>query len=143
VTCSVLASRFISGCGMPNDLNRPTRHDRRKHFRLSWDLPATIYDVDRHLERPASWLTSQPAARNLLGSERTQFPMNSGCALRSATVDHAESSGALRTCWELNSSTMSMARTARAGDLQCRSRPTPETTGARSAASTRSAPARL
>jgi PilZ domain len=28
------------------------RRERRKNFRLGWHLPATIYDVGRHLERP-------------------------------------------------------------------------------------------
>jgi hypothetical protein len=48
---------------------------------------------------PASWSTSQTAARNLPGSGRIQSPMNSGCACPLATVDHAGSSGALRTRW--------------------------------------------
>jgi PilZ domain-containing protein len=28
------------------------RRDRRKHFRVEWNQPATIYDLDRKLERP-------------------------------------------------------------------------------------------
>src|SRR6266436_8660511 len=28
------------------------RQDRRKTFRIEWKSPATIYDVDQHLERP-------------------------------------------------------------------------------------------
>jgi hypothetical protein len=28
------------------------RLERRKNFRVTWNLPATIYDVERHLERP-------------------------------------------------------------------------------------------
>jgi PilZ domain len=28
------------------------RIERRKNFRVTWNLPATIYDVKRHLERP-------------------------------------------------------------------------------------------
>jgi hypothetical protein len=31
---------------------RPMRRDRRKNFRVEWNVPATIYDVGRHLERP-------------------------------------------------------------------------------------------
>ena len=31
---------------------RPIRRERRMSFRLGWHLPATIYDVGRHLERP-------------------------------------------------------------------------------------------
>ena len=26
--------------------------ERRKHFRVEWNSPATIYNLDRHLERP-------------------------------------------------------------------------------------------
>src|SRR5271169_2185375 len=36
---------------MSSHLDRPTRRDRRKNFRVEWNLPATIYDVGRHLER--------------------------------------------------------------------------------------------
>jgi len=28
------------------------RRDRRASFRVEWNSPSTIYDVDRHLERP-------------------------------------------------------------------------------------------
>jgi hypothetical protein len=28
------------------------RRDRRKSFRVEWNSPSMIYDVDRHLERP-------------------------------------------------------------------------------------------
>jgi hypothetical protein len=28
------------------------RLERRRNFRVTWNLPATIYDVERHLERP-------------------------------------------------------------------------------------------
>jgi hypothetical protein len=28
------------------------RLERRKNFRVTWNLPATIYDAERHLERP-------------------------------------------------------------------------------------------
>jgi PilZ domain-containing protein len=37
---------------MPSHLDRPMRRDRRKNFRVEWNVPATIYDVGRHLERP-------------------------------------------------------------------------------------------
>jgi hypothetical protein len=42
-------NRFGAGSAC---LDRPTRRDRRKNFRLGWHLPATIYDAGRHLERP-------------------------------------------------------------------------------------------
>src|SRR5271169_1754380 len=37
---------------MSNHQGRRTRRDRRENFRLGWNLPATIYDAGRHLERP-------------------------------------------------------------------------------------------
>lgn len=37
---------------MPGHLGTSRRRDRRKNFRVEWNLPATIYDVGRHLERP-------------------------------------------------------------------------------------------
>jgi hypothetical protein len=37
---------------MPSHLDRPIRRNRRKNSRVEWNLPATIYDVGRHLERP-------------------------------------------------------------------------------------------
>ena len=37
---------------MSGALDRQTRRERRENFRVEWNLPATIYDVGRHLERP-------------------------------------------------------------------------------------------
>jgi PilZ domain len=37
---------------MSDPLDGRTRRERRKNFRVEWNLPATIYDVVRHLERP-------------------------------------------------------------------------------------------
>jgi PilZ domain len=37
---------------MLSNLKGHVRRDRRKNFRVEWNLPATIYDVGRHLERP-------------------------------------------------------------------------------------------
>jgi hypothetical protein len=37
---------------MSSHLGASRRRDRRKNFRVDWNLPATIYDVGRHLERP-------------------------------------------------------------------------------------------
>ena len=71
---------------MPSHLEMSTRRDRRKNFRVEWNLPATIYDADRHLERPCT-----------LGSERTQSLMNSEYERHLATVDRAGLSGAPRT----------------------------------------------
>ena len=48
---------------------------------------------------PASWSTSQTAARRLRGSESTPSPMSSGCARPSATVDRAGLSGVPTIRW--------------------------------------------
>jgi PilZ domain-containing protein len=37
---------------MPKDPATDVWFERRRHFRVTWNLPATIYDVDQHLERP-------------------------------------------------------------------------------------------
>jgi hypothetical protein len=37
---------------MSSHLGSSRRRNRRRNFRVEWNLPATIYDVDRHLERP-------------------------------------------------------------------------------------------
>jgi PilZ domain len=37
---------------MPSHLDKAIRGNRRKNFRVEWNVPATIYDVGRHLERP-------------------------------------------------------------------------------------------
>jgi len=37
---------------MSSHLGVSRRRDRRKNFRVDWNLPTTIYDVGRHLERP-------------------------------------------------------------------------------------------
>ena len=37
---------------MSGPLKRRMRRERRENFRVEWNLPATIYDVGRHLERP-------------------------------------------------------------------------------------------
>src|SRR5271167_3651011 len=37
---------------MPSHLETSRRRDRRRNFRVEWNLLATIYDVGRHLERP-------------------------------------------------------------------------------------------
>jgi hypothetical protein len=37
---------------MPRDPKTGIWFERRKHYRVKWNAPATIYDVARHLERP-------------------------------------------------------------------------------------------
>jgi hypothetical protein len=40
------------------------RLERRKNFRVNWNLPATIYDVERHLERPCILSDPSGGGRN-------------------------------------------------------------------------------
>jgi hypothetical protein len=35
-----------------HDWNIRMQRERRRHFRVEWNSPATIYDHQRHLERP-------------------------------------------------------------------------------------------
>ena len=55
-TRTTYCSRWSIHFGLRNaEPSRQTmRRKRRKHFRLGWHLPATIYDADRHLERPCT-----------------------------------------------------------------------------------------
>jgi hypothetical protein len=66
--------RFISGCGMPSHLDRPMRRERRKHFRLGWHLPATIYDAGRHLERPCTLIDLSNGGAKLAGVRAYTIP---------------------------------------------------------------------
>ena len=71
---TVLGGRFISGCGMPSHLDRPGRRERRKHFRLGWHLPATIYDAGRHLERPCTLVDFSNGGAKLAGIRAYTIP---------------------------------------------------------------------
>jgi hypothetical protein len=75
---------------------------------------------------PASWSTSQMAARKSRESEPTQSPMSSGCARPLATVDPVGSFGVLTIRWASSSLTWPMARTVRASRPLCGSRWAPE-----------------
>src|SRR5271167_1560463 len=59
---------------MSNHLDRPTRRDRRKNFRLGWHLPATIYDVGRHLERPCILVDLSNAGAKIAGIRAYTIP---------------------------------------------------------------------
>jgi hypothetical protein len=59
------------------------------NFRTEWNVSATIYDADRHLERPCVLIDLSSAARGLPESEPARFPMSSGCGHLMATVDRA------------------------------------------------------
>ena len=59
---------------MPSHLERPTRRDRRKNFRVEWNLPATIYDVDRHLERPCTLVNLSNGGAKIAGVRAHTIP---------------------------------------------------------------------
>jgi hypothetical protein len=50
------------------------RRDRRKNFRVEWNLPATIYDADRHLERPCILTNMSNSGANLTGIRASTIP---------------------------------------------------------------------
>ena len=59
---------------MPSHLDRPRRRERRKHFRLGWHLPATIYDAGRHLERPCTLVDFSNGGAKLAGIRAYTIP---------------------------------------------------------------------
>jgi len=59
---------------MPSHLDRPMRRERRKHFRLGWHLPATIYDAGRHLERPCTLVDLSNGGAKLAGVRAYTIP---------------------------------------------------------------------
>jgi hypothetical protein len=50
------------------------RRERRKNFRVEWNLPATIYDADRHLERPCILTNLSNGGANLAGIRASTIP---------------------------------------------------------------------
>src|ERR1700681_1798299 len=60
--------------GMSSHLDRPKRHDRRKNFRLGWHLPATIYDVGRHLEPPCILVDISISCAKIAGVRADTIP---------------------------------------------------------------------
>jgi hypothetical protein len=50
------------------------RRDRRRNFRVEWNLPATIYDADRHLERPCIMSDLSNGGANLTGVRASTIP---------------------------------------------------------------------
>jgi hypothetical protein len=59
---------------MPRHLDRPTQREQRKHFRLAWHLPATIYDAGRHLERPCTLVDLSSGGAKLAGVRAHTIP---------------------------------------------------------------------
>jgi hypothetical protein len=59
---------------MSSNLKGPVRRDRRKNFRVEWNLPATIYDVGRHLERPCILIDVSNGGAKIAGVRSHTIP---------------------------------------------------------------------
>jgi hypothetical protein len=59
---------------MPSHLGMSRRRDRRKNFRVEWNLPATIYDVRRHLERPCVLVDLSNSGAKIAGVRAHTIP---------------------------------------------------------------------
>jgi hypothetical protein len=59
---------------MQSHLRRSMRRDRRKNFRVVWNLPAPIYDVARHLERPCVLVDFSNGGANIAGVRAHTIP---------------------------------------------------------------------
>ena len=59
---------------MPRDPKTGLWLERRKHFRVTWNLAATIYDVGRHLERPCILSDLSDGGARLSGVRANTIP---------------------------------------------------------------------
>jgi hypothetical protein len=59
---------------MSQDPDARMWRERRKNFRVEWHLPATIYDVDRHLERPCILKNLSNGGAELTGVRANTIP---------------------------------------------------------------------
>jgi hypothetical protein len=59
---------------MPQHPDTRMRRDQRRNFRVEWKLPATIYDADRHLERPCIMSDLSDGGANLTGVRASTIP---------------------------------------------------------------------
>jgi hypothetical protein len=59
---------------MPRDADTRRWHERRKNFRVEWNVPATIYDVNRHLERPCILSDLSDGGAKLIGVRASTIP---------------------------------------------------------------------
>jgi len=50
------------------------RRDRRENFRVEWNVSATIYDVDRHLERPCVLIDLSNVGAKIAGVRARTIP---------------------------------------------------------------------
>jgi hypothetical protein len=102
------------------------RRDRRKNFRVEWNVPATIYDVGRHLERPCILLDISNGGAKIAGVRAHTIPDEFRLRTPWATVDRAGLSGVPKTPSELSSLTISMARTVQGTGARRGNRRTPD-----------------
>jgi hypothetical protein len=59
---------------MPRDPDTRIWRDRRKNFRVEWNIPATIYDVGRHLERPCILADLSNGGAKIVGVRAQTIP---------------------------------------------------------------------
>jgi hypothetical protein len=59
---------------MPRDPKTGRWLERRKHFRVCWNVAATIYDADRHLERPCILSDLSAGGAKLSGVRANTIP---------------------------------------------------------------------
>jgi hypothetical protein len=59
---------------MPRDPETGIWFERRKHYRVRWNAPATIYDVDQHLERPCVLSDLSAGGAKLSGVRANTIP---------------------------------------------------------------------
>jgi PilZ domain len=59
---------------MPRDPKTGRWLERRKHFRANWNVTATIYDVERHLERPCILSDLSAGGAKLSGIRANTIP---------------------------------------------------------------------
>jgi hypothetical protein len=59
---------------MLSDLHKPMPRDRRRSVRVEWNWPATIYDVDQHLERPCILIDLSSGGAKIAGVRVRTIP---------------------------------------------------------------------
>src|SRR3954469_22715487 len=111
---------------MSSPPDRQKRRERRENFRVEWHLPATIYDVSRHLERPCTVVDISNGGAKIAGVRAHTIPDEFRLGRPSATVDRAGLSGVPRIRGASRSLTFPMVRTVYPTRPQCGSVPTAE-----------------
>jgi hypothetical protein len=57
-----------------NDRNTRMRRERRKNFRVEWNSPATIYDLERRLARPCILSNFSNGGAQITGVRASTIP---------------------------------------------------------------------